>query len=98
MPPPLRALGDKTARSEWAAMAASSRGDRAGVPPPTREQWAAFAREWRGYVAALSGGDGGRGNPLSPDKVAAMTPDQLAALAAIKREAEAARDALLRKE
>ena len=94
LPPPLRSLGDKTVRAEWAAMAASARGDRAGVPPPTEDAWRVFAGEWERYATALTTPGAARGNPLTPDAVAGMSEDQLRALEAIRAEAEAARDAL----
>jgi hypothetical protein len=88
---PLRALGDAMVRSEWRAMVAAA---------PDRSAWAEFQLAWARYADTLSreraaGGPGrGGGVPappisgeLSPDEIAALSPDQRATL---RRMAEAA--------
>lgn len=82
LPPPLRALGDATARSEWAAMVAAT-------PLPTEAMWRTFAGEWVAYVDALTAG--GASGDLPPATLSHMNEDQRAALAGVKAQALAAR-------
>lgn len=85
LPPPLRDLGDRTVRAEWAAMVRAA---------PPADSWATFAAEWRAYVRQLTHVGSGSGG-LQPDQVAAMSADQLRSLQALKAEAERARAALV---
>lgn len=85
LPPPLRALGDATARAEWGAMKAAD-------PAPSEAMWRTFADEWTGYVDALTAG--GASGDLPPATLAAMNEDQRAALAGVKAQALAARESV----
>ena len=86
LPPPLRALGDKTARSEWKAMAAASARAEGQDGRPDRAAWELFATSWASYVDALAAPPGGSGaaspasGDLSPADIEALSPDQRARL------------------
>ena len=82
LPPPLRDLGDRTVRAEWAAMVRAA---------PPADSWQTFAGEWATYVRQLRQPGSGSGG-LQPDQVAAMSADQLRSLEALKAEAARARD------
>lgn len=85
LPPPLRDLGDRTVRAEWAAMVRAS---------PPADSWETFAGAWATYVRQLRQPGTGSGG-LQPDQVAAMSADQLKLLEALKAEAARARASLV---
>ena len=101
LPPPLRALGDASAKAEWRAMSdAGKRGEEGRRPPDSA--WHTFALEWSRYADSLSSssdekkaGPGDRGGDLTEEQVAAMSPEQRESLAALARAAASASGALL---
>ena len=105
LPPPLRALGDASAKAEWKAMSeAGNREERNRRPPDS--SWHTFALEWSRYADSLSSptsssengeaGSGKRGGgDLSEEQIEAMSPEQRESLAALARAAASASGALL---
>lgn len=101
LPPPLRALGDSSARAEWRAMSDAGKREEKSKRPPD-SAWHTFALEWSRYADSLSLEEGGPGRggrrgsgDLTEEQVKAMSPEQRASLAALARAAAAASGALL---
>ena len=86
LPPPLRALGDATAKSEWKAMAAAAaRAEGEQGKPPDRGAWELFATSWARYVDTLNASPSGSARiatsgELTPEQIEALSPDQRARL------------------
>lgn len=102
LPPPLRALGDASAKAEWRAMSdAGNREDRSRRPPDSA--WHTFALEWSRYADSLSSSSSPSSSPgpgfgsgdLTEEQVKAMSPEQRESLAALARAAASASGALL---
>ena len=104
LPPPLRALGDASAKAEWKAMSDAGKREEQNRRPPD-SAWHTFALEWSRYADSLSregspsgpGPSGGhqRGGDLTEEQVEAMSPEQRESLAALARAAASASGALL---
>lgn len=98
LPPPLRALGDASAKAEWKTMSDAGKGEEKSRRPPD-SAWHTFALEWSRYADSLSlekrGSSGDRGGDLTEEQVKAMSPEQRESLAALARAAAAASGALL---